>query len=170
MIVNHVEPTKARVSARAPPANNRDIDSESEDEIAFVQKGAEHITCFDCGKKGHYKNRVECEKHKNNSGNQLLITAGVQSESEESDTLSWCMANVGFNMTNKSRKSSGSDLQLTRVQKEVKKQGKICKYWILLDSESTTDIIRDSNLLKNVRRVGEGQKCGASLMVDTKTP
>ena len=78
MIVNHVEPTKARVSARAPPANNRDTDSESEDEIAFVQKGAEHITCFDCGKKGHYKNSVECEKHKNNRGNQLLITAGVE--------------------------------------------------------------------------------------------
>ena len=87
-----------------------------------------------------------------------MITAGVESESEESDTLSWCMANVGFNMTNKSRKSSGSDQQLTRVQKEVKKQGKICKYWILLDSESTIDIIRDSNLLKNVRRVGEGQE------------
>ena len=55
MIVNHVEPIKARPSARAPPANNRDSDSESEDDVAFVQKGAENSTYFDYGKKGHYK-------------------------------------------------------------------------------------------------------------------
>ena len=161
MIVNHVEPIKARSSVKAPPANNRDSESESEDDIAFVQKGAEHVTCFDCGKKGHFKNSVDCEKHKNNnsnSGNQMLITSGIESESEESDTLSWCMVNVGFNMTNKSRKSSCHSKQLTRVQKEIKKQGNICKYWILLDSESTIDIIRDENLLRNIRRVEEGQE------------
>ena len=132
MIVNHVEPIKARPSARAPPASNRDSDSESEDDVAFVQKGAENVTCFDCGKKGHYKNSVECEKHKDNianTGKQLLITSGVESESEESDTLSWCMINVSFNLTNKSV-TSGRDLQLTSVQKEIEKQGNIYKYWI----------------------------------------
>ena len=51
MIVNHVEPIKARSSVKASPVNNRDSESESEDDIAFVQKGAEHVTCFDCGKK-----------------------------------------------------------------------------------------------------------------------
>ena len=88
----------------------------------------------------------------------MLITSGIESESEESDTLSWCMVNVGFNMTNKSRKSSFHSKQLNRVQKEIKKQGNICKYWILLDSESTIDIIRDENLLRNIRRVEEGQE------------
>ena len=91
MIVNHVEPIKVRPSARAPPVNNRDSDSESEDDVAFVQKGAENVTCFDCPKKGHYKNSVECERHKDNTANtgkQLLITSGVESESEDSDTLS----------------------------------------------------------------------------------
>ena len=164
MIVNHMEPTKVRSIVRAPSAKNRDSESESEDDIAFIQKGAEYVTYFDCGKKGHFKNSVDCEKHisksgnTSNSGNQMLITSSVESDSEESDSMSWCIVNVGFNMTNKSRKSSCDNKQLTRVQKEIKKQGNICKYWILLDSESTIDIIRDEKLLRNIRRVKEGQE------------
>ena len=68
------------------------------------------------------------------------------------------MVNVGFNMTNKSCKSSCDSKQLTRVEREIKRQGNICKYWILLNSESTIDIIRDENLLRNIRRVEEGQE------------
>ena len=106
MIVNHVEPNNVRSSVRVPPVNNRDSDSESEDDIAFVQKGTDHVTCFDCGKKEHYKNSVDFEKHKSNSGNtsnsgnQMLITSAVESDSEELDSLSWCIVNIGFNMTN----------------------------------------------------------------------
>ena len=54
----------------------------------------------------NYKNSVDCEKHKSNSGNtsnsgnQMLITSAVESDSEELDSLSWCIVNIGFNMTN----------------------------------------------------------------------
>ena len=114
MIVNHVEPSKPRNNVRRAMVARQESESESEDDVAFVQKGAENIPCFDCGKKGHYKHSTECEKSKKNNGAQLLITSGVESESEESDTLSWCMVTIGLNMTNASGKSK-NDYDLTRV-------------------------------------------------------
>ena len=156
MIVNHVEPTRPRYNvSRAPIAKeSKESDSESGDDVAFVQKGAENVTCFDCGEKGHYKNSTECKKSKRKSDAQLLITdgAGVESDSDD-DTLSWCMLSVGHNLTNSAGKQ-----KLTKVQREVVRQGSISKYWILLDSESTIDIVSDKRLLINVRKVEKGKE------------
>ena len=154
MIVNHVEPTKTRYNGSHAPPPKQESDSESEDNVAFLQKGAEHITCFDCGEMGHYKNSVECKNPKKKNGAQILITngAGIESDSE-SDTLSWNMVNYGINMTNASDRKN-----LTTVQLEVARQGKISKYWILLDSESTIDIVCDEGLLTKIRKVDKGKE------------
>ena len=55
--------------------------------------------------------------------------------------------------------------ELTTVQKEIVRQGKIRKYWILLDSESTIDIVADDSLLTNIRKVDKGKTCGVLLTV-----
>ena len=54
---------------------------------------------------------------------------------------------MGHNMTNT------EDMNLTPTQKTVIKIGKISKYWILLDSESTINIIKDAYLFTNIRTV-----------------
>ena len=69
MIVNHVEPRKLTGHTHRPNRKiQQDSDSDFEDDVAFLQKSAEHITCFDCGEKGHYKNSAECKKSKAKRG------------------------------------------------------------------------------------------------------
>ena len=55
MIINHLAPAKSKRKARIPKSK-QESESGFENDIAFVQKGVEHITCFDCGDRGHYKN------------------------------------------------------------------------------------------------------------------
>ena len=54
--------------------------------------------------------------------------------------------------------NSAGKQKLTKVQREVMRQGSISKYWILLDSESTIDIVSDKRLLVNVRKVEKGKE------------
>ena len=86
MITNYLD---LNITESHATLSKQESDSESEDDVVFVQKGAENITCFDCGEKGHYRGSSECKKPKNKDGAQLSLTddVGVESDSE-SDTMS----------------------------------------------------------------------------------
>ena len=151
MIVNHVDSAKQNPKHRT---QRKEVQSESESdtETAFVQKGAEHITCFDCGEKGHYKGSKECSGKKSITTEALLLNAaGVQSDSESD--LDWNMVNMSHVMTNSSEEN-----KTTRTEEILLSEGKISPYWILLDSESTIDIFKDAKLLNNVRTVKKGNE------------
>ena len=72
------------------------------------------------------------------------------------------MGTIGHNMTN-APKTSDSKPKHALVQREIMGQGTICRYWILLDTDSTIDIIKDTYLLVN----GE-MRCNASQTVGIK--
>lgn len=156
MIVNHANPPKTKQHLQQAAVAKQEFESESEDDVAFIQKWAENDTCFDCGDKGHYKNSTECKNIKNKSGAQLLITSGTENNSEY-DTLSCTMVTIYHNMTSASNKSDGKK-KFTLVQREVMRQGTICRYWILLNSESTIGIVNDISLLINIQKVKEGKE------------
>lgn len=78
----------------------------------------------------------------------MSLTSGLESESG-SNTLSCTMVTIGHTMTNHSSHAN-TNPKLTCVQINMMRKGKISKYWILLNSESTIEIIKDGSLLRNI--------------------
>ena len=46
--------------------SKNDTKLDDNDHLNFLQKGAQHITCYDCGKNGHYTGILECPKTNKN--------------------------------------------------------------------------------------------------------
>ena len=102
------------------------------DGIAFAQRSGRDmstVTCYSCHQTGHYANSEECPNYR-----------GDRSGRKEPDG------------------PPGGDGVSALMFSFYQAKGKIPKTWILLDSQSTVDILCNPNLLVNIRQSSEGMR------------
>jgi len=100
-----------------------------------------HITCFKCGKMGHYANecKKEASKKEEVSGDQHL-TKGVWFDDSSDDK------EVNFIFV-----SNGTEEYDTQLLSEQQKRYlNIPSTWVLLDSQSTMDVFYNPQLVRNI--------------------
>jgi hypothetical protein len=122
------------------------------DGIAFTnvekQKDKSKIKCFTCGEMGHYANNCQKKIYKNKEE-----AHAVQEDSENKEAKSEMMhTNVGTENTYDIDKE---DFSFHIMEGEIclkSGQGTVNKDWILLDSQSTTDVFCNPRLLSNIRK------------------
>jgi len=114
------------------------------DGVAFATDGKKsagkkpvNVTCHKCGIKGHYA--TDCPKlalQKEDKGTTLLMAGIDEGEFDSDDDTKFTLVNHG-----------------TALQMD--KYGKLPKTWILLDNQSTIDVLCNEELLTDIR-IGTG--------------
>ena len=118
-------------------------DGDQESELSFSQKPpVEDVTCYNCGDKGHYANT--CPKKKKNIGAKKVLAQIQDGNFDEED----------------------EEIEFTYHQVE---KGDEWDYRILIDSQSTINIFKNKELLKNIQPSRKGCKIQCNTgMVEVK--
>ena len=148
IISNHAKVVKPKHKSRISK-REKESKSESEIDMAFLQKGADYRICVDCDYKVNYKGSTEYTKSKwPKNETQLLIFANVNS-AIDSD-FEWTMVNIIYTMEKHSINNP------THIQKIFLEHGKLSPFSILSDINSTIDMCKYARLLTNIRIVKNG--------------
>jgi hypothetical protein len=118
--------------------------NEPKTSIGFVQRGKQtsNVTCYNCGKKGHYSN--ECPK-KNSTNDRTTAAASDDERSESPSEQTPTRANV-FMQAEQERSAGG--IQICNVDSKYRKN---LKNKILLDTESTHTVFSNAKFVTNIR-------------------
>jgi hypothetical protein len=147
------------------PKNLMQVLGSTSDGVSFVnigdddkQKDHSHITCFNCGKKGHYSS--SCTEARQESGVQSLMS-GKETEDYPDEQL------LGFKFFQQGTKFEGTSDNSEMLKGVIHHQGgtSISRNWILLDNQSTVDVFCNGGLLQNIRKVNKTMniKCNAGV-------
>jgi hypothetical protein len=147
------------------PKNLMQVLGSTSDGVSFANIGDDkkqeehpHITCFNCGKKGHYAS--SCAEERQESGVQSLML-GTETEDYPDDEL------LGFKFFQQGTKSEGANEGPDMLKGAIHHQGgtPISRSWILLDNQSTVDVFCNGGLLENIRKVNKTMniKCNAGV-------
>jgi hypothetical protein len=147
-----VEAYNLIVHWKQDPKNLMQVVGSTSDGMSFANIGDDkkqeyhpHITCFNCGKKGHYAS--SCTEERQESGVQSLMS-GTETEDYLDNGL------LGFKFFQQGTKSEGASEGPNTLREVIHHQGgtPISRSWILLDNQSTVDVFWNGGLLENIQR------------------
>ena len=150
LLVNWKQDTRNMVRAGGDGVSFATMDGEEHP----PKKDKLHITCFKCGKKGHYSNQCKTKKENdtgaggtpttNDEGRETgaqMLMAGVEEGEFDDEYETVVFHQDGQVSTN----------VVENVMGMLKQGKKLPVDWILLDNQSTVDVFQNRKLLRNIR-------------------